>query len=157
VRAQAVSALACLDFDLLHPGEGLKSETERLLVQRFYAEPGGRVRALIVAGFASESRSSPPVQKLITDAFQDSHPAVRHAAIDGTKNLDRFAAMALLAGALDDAVTNVRIQAAIRLSSFGANASDYLPRIEAALARESDARAQALLQRAIVVIRRGRP
>ena len=153
VRRQSIGAIASLDFDPRTPESGIKSETEQLLVQRFYAEPDARVRATIVSGFASEPRVSAAVRRLFTDALTDEYAGVRHSATGAVKKLEPSVALPLIAVALDDADASVRAQAAAMLATFGSEASQYVAKLEELLSRERDRTTQDSIRRAVAAIR----
>jgi len=128
-------------------------DTEQLLVQQFYREANGGVRARIVSGFASEVRRSPAIEKLFGDALVDEFAAVRHAALYGAERLESDTGMQILANALNDADGTVRLQAAIIIGRFGVRARPYLPALERALSRSIESGAKDLIQHSIDAVR----
>jgi HEAT repeat protein len=153
VRGEAVGALASLDFDPRDPTAGLKPETEEQLVQQFYRDANGGVRARIVSGLASEVRVSAKTEKLFADALRDEFPAVRHAALDGAERIQSDVGVRMLANALNDNDGTVRLQAAIILGRFGARARPYLPALQQALSRATETGAKELIRHSIDAVR----
>jgi hypothetical protein len=155
VRVQAVGALASLDFNIGMTNVELTVPTQELLVQRFYGDASGMVRAKIVAGFGTDRLvDSAVVRRLFTDAFADPDHRVRHAAMSGVDKLDRMIALQLVVSLIGDRNRSVRAQAAAVLLKFGSAASNSLPQLEAALRDEQDPQVIQLLQ---AVIERLRP
>lgn len=150
VRREAVGALVSLDFDPGTPGGRLTSETERLLVGRFYADSDAGVRARIASGFASDTvPSSAQVQQLLSDAFSDVDRRVRHVAAGGAQKLETGLALIHLVRQLNDDDRIVRLQAALTIAKFGVRASSYVHTLESSLDRETDPRVADALRTAI--------
>lgn len=152
VRQEAIRALVSLDYRPENPAGALAPETERLLIERFYAEPDAGNRARIVAGFASQPGTSSVVLGLFANAFGDPDHRVRHAATLGATRLDVNLALTLLIRQLGDSNADVRVQTAIIVSSFGPQAAPYLDALRTQLEREEDARVADALQKVILSV-----
>ena len=139
VRREAVGALVSLDFDPQTLTGRPAPETERLLTERFHADPDAGVRARIVSGFASDpTQGSALVQQLLSDAFSDGDRRVRQAAAGGAQKLEAGLALFHLIRQLDDGDSTARLHAALAIAKFGARASSYGRTLESALEREMD-------------------
>src|SRR4029079_18688647 len=94
--------------------------TEHLLIDAYYAETSGAVRAQIIGGLATDPRSRPiDIGAVLVDAFGDSDPRVRHAASSGAVKLDVAVALPLLLRQLQDGDHSVRAQSASVLAGYG--------------------------------------
>src|SRR5207253_4262969 len=113
VRAEAITALASLDFSIVASEVQMSAATQKLLIERFYVDRSAKVRAKIIGGLGSdEGVETAAVRKLLADAFRDTDYRVRHAAMSGVQKLDRDTAISLVVKQLADQKREVRAQAA---------------------------------------------
>lgn len=139
VRKEAVVALGNLAYEL----SGSRAEpifddmTLTQLFERFSVESSALVREEIVKDAPSGGNSAIRA-RIIEKGLDDSDPGVLAFAARGAGKLQDLAALPKVVALLGHTDRNVRLQAALALTAFGALASTYLPDVRGAANREAD-------------------
>jgi hypothetical protein len=152
VREAALMAFAVLDREEGDATRRLGDETIALCVTRYglEAEPAVRAQAVRIIAFDESAEAG---RKTIATALEDRDEGVVAAAILGVEEHRLSSQLPRLAALLGHASANVRLTAAGVMSTFGDEAEPYLPRLEQALAVETDRLAADTIRGAIAAIR----
>jgi hypothetical protein len=148
IRVRTVAMLVALQMDPATFMPVLDQNTERLLIQQFAKDPSESVRAKIVGLFRDVTPPlSPDVRRLLQAALTDRAARIRASALDASvEQVTHTEAASLLMRMLPDPDQQIRVQTALLLLRFQDALTPHVAALKAALARETDAKAQQYLQ-----------
>lgn len=153
VRAEAVCALASLDYNGKESEPRLTPDTIRDLAGLYAREKHAYVRATVVQMFAHTRTDSAAVRRLIVNALDDPDAGARDFALMGSQRLKLPEALPKAAAALSDPNRGVRLAAATLFAAFGRGASEYEDRLVDALSTETEASVRGVIEAALREIR----
>jgi hypothetical protein len=158
VRREALRALINMDASAGQSANGIRlsPDTAATLLDIYRADSDVSVRAEAVKTFALLDETPPGATEVILDALQSDVADLLVYGLLGASGKGLGAGVHRAAALLDHQDRRVRLAAATALQQYGPRATGELPRVQKALAAETDAAVIETLRALLVALQRGK-